>query len=232
MNINFTLEDFLNYFSAGFFFVFGISITNLECTKKLLPYLKNTIGDNYILLGFVFIYIIGFIIFSFTSALSDLSTEIEEFLNGSPKNCFKKILAIIFLKILYIFFRRWSVIGTFNRLSPKKKSLLEIPPHIKTYNELLILAEKISKESKDISRLQFYRSQFLQTCADSVLLVLLINIALCFRPMNNSQTFSIWCIVIICIPVFFVLKLFSPVFAKWYFLIIARKAKALGLDTQ
>jgi hypothetical protein len=231
MNVNLALEDFLNYFSCGFFFVFGMSITNLECTKILLHYLKDTIGDNYILVGFVFIYIIGFIIFSFTSALSDLSTETEKILNESPKTCSIKLLGIINLILLDIPFRRWSVIGTFNRLSTKEKLPPEIS-HIKTYNELLILAEKISKESKDISRLQFYRSQFLQTCADSVFFVLVINIALCFLPMNNSQTLSIGCIVIICIPVFFVLKALSPVFAKWYFIIIARKAKAFGLDTQ
>ena len=228
MGFSFSLDDFLNYFSAGFFFVSGISITNWEYMNKILPFLRDNIGDGFILICLIIIYIIGIIVYGFTSFLSILSQDIERFINKYNKIIFVKIINILYLSSFYLFFRRWSVVGTFNRLSRKNKLPREIS-HIKTYNKLSILEEKILEKSKVFSRINFLRSQFFQTIADSILLVFFINILLIVLQLDNLQSIFIGWIAITSFLLFFTFKGFSSVFARWHFMNIARKSKALEL---
>ena len=176
----------------------------------------------------IIIYITGIIIYGITSILSIFSQDIERLIKKKPKNMFLKFCNILYIISLYSFFRRWSVVGTFNILCEKNKLPHEIS-HIKTYNELAILEEKILEKSKGFSRINFLRSQFFQTIADSLLLVLLINFILTILQLNNLQSFFIGWIAIVCGSLFIIFKVFSYGFARWHFINIARKSRALEL---
>ena len=226
MGFSFSLEEFLNHFSAGFIFVFGISITNWKYTKIIFSHLKGYFGDGFILICFIVIYIIGIIIYGIAAFFSSISYEAEELID---KNKLMKIFNVLYKITLYSFFKRWSVIGTFHNLSKKNK----LPPEIsnlETYNDLDILAEEIRIKSKYFSQINFFRSLFFQTIADSILYVFVFNIITVIFKIESSPMVHIGWIAGICVPLFFIFKGISPIFAEWYLVNIARTSVALGLN--
>jgi hypothetical protein len=227
MGFSISVDDFLNDFAAGFFFVLGMSVTNWKGVGLILSNLKHKIGDGYILLCFIFIYILGIIIYGIVYLISDICYCLEKNIENNKNKRYIKIICFLYKIFFYMPFRRWGIIGTFNR----KMKCNELPnaiSHLKSYQEFNILVHKISEKSKNNS-MQFYsKSQFFQTSSDSILYVLIINIILYYSIQTyNLQTYSIKYICFICIPFIILFKLLSVTFADLHIITVARKFVAL-----
>jgi len=224
MGFSFSLNDFLNYFSAGFIFTFGLSITNLEYTKIILPYLRDNINDGFIIIIIIFIYTMGIIIYGISAFLLNFSIRISKITGKKCKEILTKLCAVP----VDFFLGRWTVIATYSRWSKKNKLPSELS-QIKEYDDFRILVEIISEKSKEFSRMNFYRSQFFQVNADSILYVLIINSILVLFQLSDLRIFSFIWIAIVCLFLFFAFKIISLVFTEWYFSNTGKKAIALGL---
>jgi len=218
MNFSFSVREFLNDFSIGFIFVIGIVVTNIDQLNLLI---KSK--ENYVLFIFIFMYVIGILISSIGYFVDMyLYIKVDNIIRKIQIKFINKFFYLIKILTLYLFFRRWTVVETFIRLEKNKKLPKEIS-HLKTYNEFAILADKILGKSNTFNQIFFYKSQFFQGCANSILFIFLLNAIV----LKNSQ---------MCIPeyfiyiiIFFLLKMLSPVLANIYILDIARKAASLGL---
>ncbi|MCL2721321.1 MAG: hypothetical protein FWD47_08285 [Treponema sp.] len=218
MNFSFSIRDFLNDFSIGFIFVGGIFITNVD---KFI-WLINT-EENYLLFIFILMYIIGIVISSIGYFIDfSLYVNIDSIIRKIRIKPINKVFYWIKMSTLYFFFRRWTVVETFLRLVKNKKLPEEIS-HLITYNDFSILVDKILGKSQNFIQIYFYKSQFFQGCANSILFVFLSNLII----LKHGQISLMECIIYIAI--FFIFKMLSPVLGRIYILDIARKATSLGL---
>ena len=158
MKFDFTIDDFLNDFSAGFVFIFGIFVTNYKsivCHLKELKFFEF-IEDysaffNFFVI-FVSIYIIGLAISSVSYFIVELYDIIDEYIKNQIKNKVSKTVCRILFSIIFFIFGRYTVIGTISRLSEiKDEKLPEGLRYLsgKTKEDIFRLEKRIIRDNKE-----------------------------------------------------------------------------------
>jgi hypothetical protein len=220
MSLNFTIDDFLNDFAAGFVFILALIYSNFEKFHAFMKIFNEytTIPTSLI---FVFLtYILGI-------AISSFFYFIDWVIFKKIDNTFKKkytnpIIKAVILSLLcipwatlYILFRRWSVIDTFRRLIDKAKMPGTLR-HFKTPEQVMIIAEKLNtKLGSGVMRF-FYKAQFWQYVTNAILSILLIDFFVFKSPFLLSQS------IIVLLVVYIIGKFMSPMHAYNFALEISR----------
>jgi len=156
MNFSFSIRDFLNDFAIGFIFAFGIILTNI----LQFDWLLNSIQE-YKIFVFIILYIIGILISSIGYFIDIyLYSVIDIVIEKIEIRFLNKILHFIKYITIHLFFRRWTVVETFIRLEKKGKLPKEISS-LKSYNEFSILADSLSENLINYSKIFFINHNFL-----------------------------------------------------------------------
>jgi hypothetical protein len=226
MNFKFTIDDFLNDFGAGFVFIVGLVLTNfdkiLPLTKEYLEYIQY-FSAFVVIFSFIFIYIIGLAISAISNFIDqDFYLFIDKAIRKSMEiKIVNKPLYFLKLATIHLFFRRWSVVETIERLRKKFKKLKEkgrekeIPDGLKfildkTTEDIFKIEKKLRKEVGLFDRHYYFKSQFWQTFSNTIFFMYFFNVF----AFTGIDFFSVS--TLIYLVIFFSGKLMSPMYAKMY----------------
>jgi len=230
MNLNFTLDDFLNDFASGFVFVFLLIITNeAQLTNYAFIKIFIDLGAFSIFLLFIPTFIIGLILGAITNYLEqDFYMFFDKLIRKIKIKVINKPIYWLKMATIHLFFRRWAVIETIGVLSKKKEEVLSDSLKFvagKTPEEIYIIEKKLKREgAAPIGMHYWFKAQFCQICGNAILFVLILNIAL----FNSINIFSIHTIIYLFI--IFAIKSMSPMFAKMFLRQLSREINALKIN--